>query len=109
MKRAKIFVTHSVIDAELLGPLPGILEVEVDGIYMYRALRISYGDRRSGYVTGQIVSQRQRVGKLSAQIRASSWRGGDRRSTRCYSGPRALSAIEDELAGAAAMIKLIHT
>src|SRR6266849_268462 len=38
VQRAKVFVTHSVIDADLLGPLPGILEVEVEGVYVHRAL-----------------------------------------------------------------------
>src|SRR5882762_261431 len=34
VQRAKVFVAHSVIDAQLLRPLPGILEVKVEGVYV---------------------------------------------------------------------------
>ena len=61
MQRAKVFVPHPVIDAELLGPLPGILEVKVIGIYVYRALRITYSDRRGRYVTREVIGQRERI------------------------------------------------
>src|SRR5882757_916370 len=61
VQRSKVLVPHTVIDAQLLGPLPGILEVKIQGIYVHRALRISHGNRGCRNLPSQVIRQRKGI------------------------------------------------
>src|SRR6266849_570837 len=110
VQRAEVFVTHSVINAQLLGPLPGILEVEIEGVYVHRALRTAHGNRRGRHVAGQVIGQREGVrGKSGIGEQTAASKGRRNSATSGCSIPRPTRAIKYKFAGAAAMIKLIHT
>src|SRR6266852_83696 len=90
--RAKVFITETVIKIKLLCDLPGILEVSIESIRVYKALRISDRDGGGRYVAGKKVRQ-----GTEARI------GNAGRTT----APRSLSAVEDKLPCSTPVIELI--
>src|SRR5260370_25118855 len=88
---AEVFVAQPEVHVQLAGQLPGILEIQVVGVYLDEALRITDGDRRGRHVTGKKISKCLGVGIYSR-----------------VSCPESLCPVEGKFPRAAPVIELIH-
>src|SRR5712692_10767387 len=98
MQRAKVFIAETEIQVQLLGKLPGILEIQVVSIHLNKAFRISHSNSGGRYVAGKKVGQRRGI-RITPDGRS---RGNTSRV------PWPLCSIEGELSSPTAVIELVH-
>src|SRR5579859_3284664 len=103
--RPEVFVAQAVINIQLFGDLPRILEVSIEGVHAHKAFRVSNGNGGTADIAGAVV---EGIARRHIACEEIGQRTEERIvSARRAASPRASSAVEYELTSPTAMVKLI--
>src|SRR5438309_11231813 len=109
MERAEILVARAEIQVQSPRRLPGVLEVQIEGVHPDKAFRIPHRYGRAALGLGRRADRYCATRNVPSQEVGQSCGGGIRGcGPACASTVRSSRAVEYELPRPTAVIKLIH-